>query len=93
LAWRLARLAADSRARLVEELRLKEVERLAEQERLADLARFDLESRVQTALERYNLSYMGAPSTEAVGEGASAAGEEEVRSRKARQQAAQRWRP
>ena len=88
-----ARLAADSRARLVEELRLKEVERLAEQERLADLARFDLESRVQTALERYNLSYMGAPSTEAVGEGASAAGEEEVRSRKARQQAAQLWRP
>ena len=48
---------------------------------------------VQTALERYNLSYMGAPSTEAVGEGASAAGEEEVRSRKARQQAAQLWRP
>ena len=31
--------------------------------------------------------------TEAVGEGASAAGEEEVRSRKARQQAAQLWRP
>ena len=48
---------------------------------------------MQTALERYNLSYMGAPSTEAAGEGASAAGEEEVRSRKARQQAAQRWRP